>query len=207
MKGEVVPEVVILRLPLYLRTLYLLEKDGMQVVSSKELASKLGLTPAQIRKDLSYFGKFGKQGKGYNIKSLQEELCNILGLREEWKMVLVGVGRLGRAILSYGGFAPQGFKIVAAFDIDRNQIGKGIGGLVVQDIRELSAVVTHLGIQLGIVAVPPPQAQGVIDEMVRSGIKGILNYTPIIPKVPPGIKVRNIDPVTALQSMTYFLKV
>src|SRR3989304_5809883 len=111
-----IPEVVILRLPLYARTLAALRDAGEEVISSHELGGKLHITPAQIRKDLSYFGKFGKQGRGYNIKRLLEELQQILGLNREWSMALVGVGRLGRAIIGYGGFAPQGFRVVAAFD-------------------------------------------------------------------------------------------
>ena len=112
-----IPEVVIDRLPIYVRALTVLERQGRDVVNSQELGGKLGVTPAQIRKDLSYFGRFGKQGRGYNVKRLLEELHQILGITREWSMVLVGVGQLGRASLGYGGFAPQGFRYVGASDV------------------------------------------------------------------------------------------
>jgi len=119
-----IPQVVILRLPSYYRVLALLEEENTEIVSSKELGARLQMTPAQIRKDLSYFGKFGKQGKGYNVSQLLGELRQILGLDREWSVALIGVGRLGRALLDYGELTPRGFKIVAAFDIDPQQIGK-----------------------------------------------------------------------------------
>ena len=127
-----IPDVVIDRLPVYARALAALERNGREVVSSQELGTQLGVTPAQIRKDLSYFGRFGKQGRGYNVRRLLEELRQILGLDREWTMVVVGVGQLGRAVLSYGGFAPQGFRIVEAFDADPRVVGQHIDDLVVK---------------------------------------------------------------------------
>lgn len=201
--AEAVPEVVVMRLPLYLRTLNLMEDQ--EIVSSQELGERLQLTPAQIRKDLSYFGRFGKQGRGYNVKNLARELRRILGLDREWNMVLVGVGRLGRAILDYGRFARSGFKIVAAIDSDPALIGKKVAGVPVYDVAELAALVSSRQVAIGIVAVPPSQAQGVIDALVKAGIKAILNYAPVAARVPPGVKVRDIDPVVAGQSMTFYL--
>src|SRR3990167_2494243 len=127
-----IPPVVIDRLPLYTRALSALEAEGREVVSSQELGTRLGVTPAQIRKDLSYFGRFGKQGRGYSVKRLLEELRQILGLTREWSMVLVGVGQLGRAIVSYAGFAPQGFRIEEVFDIDPSIVGTKVDELVVK---------------------------------------------------------------------------
>ncbi len=201
-----VPEVVVLRLPLYVRALTQLEREGMNVVSSQQLGERLQMTPAQIRKDLSYFGRFGKQGRGYSIQFLLEELREILGLTGEWRACLVGVGRLGRAIINYTGFAPEGFTIVAAFDSSENQVGTAVGDLAVRPMSHLPYVVNEVGVSIGIVAVPAAQAQTVIDRLVESGIKGILNYAPVAPYVPRGVVVRNIDPVLSLQSMTFYLK-
>jgi redox-sensing transcriptional repressor len=201
-----IPEVVIERLPVYARALAALQARGLEVVSSQDLGDQLGVTPAQIRKDLSYFGRFGKQGRGYNVNRLMDELRSILGLDRQWRMVLIGVGALGRAILHYGGFAPQGFHVIDAFDASPEQIGEEVGALRVRDIAELPDVLRTTRIDIGIVAVPAQHAQEVIETLVAGGIKAILNYAPIAPQVPPGVHVRQIDPVLALQSMTYYLK-
>lgn len=124
-----IPEVVIMRLPLYVRALTSLSQQNVEVVNSEQLGQQIQMTPAQIRKDLSYFGRFGKQGRGYSVDYLLSELRRILGLDREWKVGLVGVGRLGRAVLSYPGFGPEGFKIVAAFDADPRQIGQMVSGM------------------------------------------------------------------------------
>ena len=201
-----VPEVVVLRLPLYVRALSQLMSEGAEVVSSQQLGSLLQMTPAQIRKDLSYFGRFGKQGRGYNVRFLLSELQEILGLDREWRACLIGVGRLGRAIINYPGFYQENFRIVAAFDGDRMQVGNKIGQFDVQPMSELAETVDSKQISIGIVAVPAVQAQGVIDELVRNNIKGILNYAPVAAQVPLHIVVRNIDPVMSLQSMTFYLR-
>ena len=200
-----VPEVVILRLPMYVRALTQLSEEGSDVVSSQQLGGRLQMTPAQIRKDLSYFGRFGKQGRGYSIGFLLKELRQILGLDREWSACLVGVGRLGRAIINYPGFAPEGFEVVAVFDSDAEQIGTDVGGLTVQPMSELGQAVEAKDIDIGIVAVPAGQAQSVIDQLVENNVGGILNYAPVAPKVPMEIVLRNIDPVLSLQSMTYYL--
>jgi redox-sensing transcriptional repressor len=201
-----IPPVVIDRLPLYARALASLEAQGREVVSSQELGALLGVTPAQIRKDLSYFGRFGKQGRGYNVLKLLDELRRILGLNRQWRMVLVGTGRLGRAILGYQGFSPQGFRIVEAFDSDGSMIGKKLDGLVVHDTAELENVLRDTRVDIGIVAVPAETAQKVIDALVRSGVRAILNYAPIAAQVPKSVQIRRVDPVLALQGMTYYLK-
>ena len=206
MDSEAVPEVVVLRLPLYVRALTQLQREGAEVVSSQQLGTRLQMTPAQIRKDLSYFGRFGKQGRGYNIHFLLAELEDILGLTREWNVCLIGVGRLGRAIINYTGFAPEGFAIVAAFDSNDARVGSDVGGLKVRPMSELSETISEARVAIGIVAVPAAQAQSVIDLLVRDGIRGILNYAPVAPYVPEGIVMRNIDPVLSLQSMTYYLQ-
>ncbi len=200
-----VPDVVVLRLPLYVRVLSQLLDQGDHVVSSEQLGSFLQMTPAQIRKDLSYFGRFGKQGRGYDVKFLREKLREILGLDLRWPTCLVGVGRLGQAIINYPGFVPEGFDILAAFDSDPEQVATTVGGLAVEPMALLDETVAAKGISIGIVAVPSTQAQPVIDCLVSAGVQGILNYAPIAPQVPIGTVIRNIDPVLSLQSMTFYL--
>jgi len=201
-----IPPVVIDRLPLYARALASLETHGREVVSSQELGHLLNVTPAQIRKDLSYFGRFGKQGRGYNVPKLLDELRRILGLNRQWRMALVGIGRLGRAILGYEGFTPQGFRIVEAFDSDPEMVGHEISGLVIKNTAELETVLSEDRVDVGIVAVPGETAQDVIDALVRCGVRAILNYAPIAAHVPRGVHIKRIDPVLALQGMTYYLK-
>ena len=201
-----VPEVVVLRLPQYVRALSDLLRRGVTVVSSHQLGEHLQMTPAQIRKDLSYFGSFGKQGRGYPVDNLLSELRQVLGLERKWNSCLVGVGRLGRAIINYPGFTPEGFNIVAAFDISPGELGESVGPLVIQPIDELEPTIRERDIRIGIVAVPASHAQEVIDQLVGFGVKAMLNYAPIGPQVPDGVRIRNVDPILALQSMTYYLK-
>jgi redox-sensing transcriptional repressor len=200
-----VPEVVVERLPQYVRVLIAFRVECVDVVSSQQLGLRLRVTPAQIRKDLSYFGRFGKQGRGYNVQRLLDELRRILGLTRDWNVALVGVGRLGRAVLSYPGFLSEGFQVVAAFDNNPNVVGETIGGLSVRPLSELRRTITDRIISIGVVTVPGRYAQEVIDQLVSCGVKAILNYAPISPQVQPEVKVRNIDPVISLQSMTYHL--
>jgi redox-sensing transcriptional repressor len=200
-----IPDVVIDRLPVYYRLLSRLQTEGVSVVSSQELGEALGVTPAQIRKDLSYFGRFGKQGRGYSVPRLAEELRQILGLDRRWRVVLVGVGRLGRAIASYRGFEPQGFDIVGTYDVNPEATSSGADGFEVRDVAQLEGDLAGAPVDIGIVAVPASDAQAVIDRLVRAGVTAILNYAPIAAQVPPSVEVRQIDPVLALQGMTYHL--
>ena len=201
----VVPDVVVLRLPMYIRALSQLLESSATVVSSHDLGALLQMTPAQIRKDLSYFGRFGKQGRGYDVEFLRDELQQILGLDQRWPACLIGVGRLGEAIINYPGFVPEGFNVVAAFDSDSSQIGRKIAGIEVVSMDVLTKTINEHNISIGIVAVPSVQAQTVINELVAAGVRGILNYAPIAPVVPPNTVIRNIDPVLSLQSMTFYL--
>lgn len=211
-----IPEVVIQRLTVYARALAYLQEEGSSVVSSQELGRRLGVTPAQIRKDLSYFYArepgdrsksigFGKQGTGYAVGATLDRIREILGLTREWPMVLVGVGRLGRAIVSYSGFTQQGFRVVAIFDEDPNLIRTVVDGLEVQPLEDLERTIMEKRAQIGIVAVPASAGQQVIDILVRAGVGAILNYAPVAVRVPDWVKVRNVDPIVALQSMTYYL--
>ena len=204
-KDSSVPEVVILRLPLYIRALTQMSEEGQAVISSKSLGDRLQITPAQIRKDLSYFGRFGKQGRGYKIASLIEELTNILGLNRQWNSCIVGVGRLGKAIINYPGFVPEGFKIVSAFDNDESKIGQTVNEIQILPMNKIRSIVKENDIKIAILAVPATIAQSVISDLVDTNVKAILNYAPIAPKVPKTLILRNIDPVLSLQSMTYYL--
>ena len=200
-----IPEVVISRLPVYYRLLIRIQAEGRTVISSRELVDALGVTPAQIRKDLSYFGRFGKQGRGYSVQRLTEELRTILGLERRWKMVLVGVGRLGRAIASYHGFEPQGFDVIALYDADQSVVGSEVSGHIVRDAALLESEVRANTPEIGVVAVPAEYAQTVIDTLVRGGVKAILSYAPRAVQVPRGVELRQVDPVISLQSITYHL--
>ena len=199
------PDVVVQRLPLYVRALSSILREGATVVSSQQLGVRLQITPAQIRKDLSYFGRFGKQGRGYDVRFLLAELGQILGLDRTWRSCLVGMGRLGQAIVNYPGFAPEGFEIVAAFDNAPQQVGRAVGDVRVRPIDDLAEAVEKLDIAIAIVAVPVEQAQAVVDRLVNTRIRGILNYAPVALKVPTRIVTRNIDPVLSLQSLTFYL--
>ena len=200
-----VPEVVVERLPQYLRALAHLKESGIEVISSQQLGDLLQVTPAQIRKDLSYFGRFGKQGRGYSISNLLAQLRSILGLDQTWNVAVVGIGRLGRAIISYPGFEPEGFRIVCAFDSDQAVVGQWAGGLMIHDFNTFKKVAAAERVQIAVVAVPAAAAQDVIDQLVDAGIKAVLNYAPKSALAPADVRIRNVDPVVALQSMTYYL--
>ncbi len=201
-----VPDIVISRLPVYLQILNQLLRQGEEIISSKELASRLGITDTQIRKDLSYFGGFGTQGKGYPIIHLIEELRHILNLNQIWQVVLLGVGNLGQALLSYQGFTRKGFEIVLAFDTHTDLIGRKISGVVVRDVRTLEEEVKKQNLKIAILTVPAAEAQELASRLVNCGIKAILNYAPVTIKTPPDVRVQDIDPILKLQNLTYFLR-
>ena len=201
-----IPEVVIDRLPVYFRLLARIADEGRTVISSQELGDELDITSAQIRKDLSYFGRFGKQGRGYSVQRLLEELRLILGLDRRWTIVVVGIGRLGRAVASYPGFQGQGFDITGRYDADPNVIGTHVDGDVVYDVAQLEDDLRRAPVDIGIVTVTAAHAQEVVDILTRGGVRAILNYTPTRVQHPPDVELKNINPVLFLQSMTYHLK-
>lgn len=207
MSKHMIPDIVIGRLPVYLRALNFLIAEGRQITSSQELGDRLGISSAQIRKDLSHFGEFGKQGTGYDISFLYDQLRQILKVDRMWDVVLVGAGNLGKAIADYNGFAGKGFVIKAIFDNDPAKIGQpmGIHNLPVQPINELAETIRTRNITIGIIAVPAEEAQAIARIMVEAGIKAILNYAPITLTVPNNVRVQHIDPVVGLQRMTYYL--
>ncbi len=201
-----IPDIVIGRLPLYLRELSRMESEaGKTTTSSHELAERLGISSAQIRKDLSHFGEFGKQGTGYHIHYLIDRLTEILHLTQEWPVALVGAGFLGHALASYRGFQRRGFIITCVFDNDPAKIGETIGDLTVQDMAEMAAALRTRDIRIAILAVPVDVAQETTDVLVAAGVRAILNYAPVSLTVPEGIYVSYSDPVVQLQQMTYHL--
>ncbi|HCB48518.1 MAG TPA: redox-sensing transcriptional repressor Rex [Chloroflexi bacterium] len=202
-----IPDIVIGRLPIYLRALVYMDEEGDKVTtSSQELGSRLGISSAQIRKDLSHFGEFGKQGTGYHIKYLIEQLRQILHLEHDWPVVLVGAGYLGHALAHYQGFKHRGFHINWIFDNNPDKIGIQMNNMEVRDIRELDDLVRREEVQMAIIAVPASAAQNIADMLVEAGIKSILSYAPINLKAPAGVQVRYSDPVILLQRMTYYLE-
>ena len=201
-----IPHIIIGRLPLYLRALTRLKKEGYSYASSRELGKLLDISAAQIRKDLSHFGELGKRGKGYEIDFLTSKLNQILNTDILWDMIVIGAGDLGSGLARYKGFATRGFQVSAIFDIDPAKIGKKIGNLVVKDIRGMCDFVAENNIQIAVLAIPAEDAQHVIDDLVEVGITAILNYAPIYIKTPNGVQIEHIDPSVHLQKLSYFLK-
>ncbi|NWJ48037.1 MAG: redox-sensing transcriptional repressor Rex [Chloroflexi bacterium] len=200
-----IPDIVIRRLPIYAQTLTYLTGEGVTTVSSSELGARIGVTAAQIRRDLSYFGEFGKQGKGYNVQFLLNQVRDILHLGHSWGVALVGVGLLGKAIVHYTGFKDKGFEIKALFDSDTRKLGGEEMGMTVNHFSKIPEIIPELGLNVAIVAVPAHSAQEVVDLLIKAGVKAILNYAPITVQVPADVRIRSLDPVAALQSMTYYL--
>ncbi len=205
MEARIVPNIVVGRLPLYLRTLQLMRLEGRMVTSSQELGERLGISAAQIRKDLSQFGEFGKQGTGYNIEYLVDQLRQILNVNKVWDVAIVGIGDVGHALARYQGFSNRGFNIVLLFDNDSKKIGTQVGAFTVQDIANMVIMIERSGVKIAMLAVPVDQAQQVTNLLVLAGVKSILNYAPINISVPQGVRVQYIDPVLHLQRMTYYL--
>lgn len=200
-----VPDIVIHRLPLYLRALDHMAESGQVVTSSQELGQRLAISSAQIRKDLSHFGEFGKQGTGYDIEFLRAQLRRILQVDESWSMALVGAGALGHALVNYGGFRQRNFHIDAVFDNDPHKIGTMMNQLRVEDQQYIPQRVRELEIYMAIIAAPAKAAQAVADLLVQGGVRAILCYAPITLNLPPDVAVEYIDPLLALQSMTYYI--
>jgi len=202
-----IPDIVIGRLPIYLRELHRLAiEEEKQTTSSHELGKRLGISSAQIRKDLSHFGEFGKQGTGYHINYLIEQLQQILHLTQEWPVALVGAGYLGHALAHYDGFQHRGFHIRWIFDNDPAKIGVEMGGLVVQPISELEETIRRELVKVAILAVPISAVQKITDTLVECGVKAILSYVPVHLEVPPDIQVSYSDPVVQMQRMTFYLE-
>jgi len=201
-----VSEDCIKRLSLYLRSLKELEKKKVSIISSDKITKLLRVTPVQFRKDLSYFGEFGKRGVGYSVSGLIKELERILGIDRRWNIVLVGVGHLGRALLGFEGFSKFNMKIEYAFDCNKEKIGKVINGVEIKDVNNLETIVRKAGIKVGIITTVPQAANDVAKKMVDAGIIGILNFTPVMLNVSDDIFISNIDMACELKSLIFFIK-
>lgn len=205
MNAEKIPDIIIGRLPIYMRALQRMSDRGIQTTSSQELGEHVGISAAQIRKDISQFGEFGKQGTGYHIPFLLDKLRSILKVDRVWDVALVGAGDMGHALARYQGFLDRGFQIVMVFDNDPQKVGEKVGDFVVQDMAGLAETIRKAGVKMAMLTVPAAAAQDVADQLVKAGVKAILNYAPISLNVPPDVKVQHIDPATHLQRMTYYL--
>lgn len=201
-----VPDIIVGRLPLYLRALTRMEASGKEITSSQELGTYLGISSAQIRKDLSQFGEFGKQGTGYNIGFLISQLRKILHVERVWDVVLIGAGDLGHAVANYGGFVDRGFRIVAVFDNDPGKIGQPIGSFTIEGTGSLIDRIESMNIKVAMLAVPANRAQQVAESLIEAGVKAILSYAPTSIKVPEDVRIQYIDPVLHLQRMTYYVE-
>lgn len=197
------PKAVVNRLSLYLRELQRLDREGKQTVSSSQLGKLLGFTDAQVRKDLAYFGQFGHPGVGYRCDELVAAIRRILGTDREWVVAIVGVGNLGRALLGYRGFQPQGFRVAAAFDSDPSKVGMGFGGIAVEPIDTLEATVRDRGITLGLIATSAEAAQDIANRLVSAGVVGILNFAPVTLSLPPGVSLVGVDLATELEQLSF----
>lgn len=206
MKQARISEAVVRRLPVYLRFLNELAKAGVQTVSSQELGERLSLNPAQIRKDLAYFGEFGRKGIGYNVPYLIEKIRQILHLDRTVHAALVGTGNLGRALCNYRVYLQENVKIVALFDADPRIIGTTINRLKVQPMEELAETVRERSIAIGMIAVPASEAQLVADRFAAAGVRGILNFAPTVLKTPPGVRVHYADFTAELYSLAYYME-
>jgi redox-sensing transcriptional repressor len=204
-EGSNIPDIVIGRLPIYLRALAFLAAEGQEITSSHELGEKLGISSAQIRKDLSHFGEFGKQGTGYNIDFLRQQLQRILQVDHLWEMALIGAGDLGHALAHNDDLVRRGFLITAIFDNNPAKQGKKLGDCVIKDSAQMGVVLKERGFKIAVIAVPASAAQEVADQCVEAGLTALLSYAPITLSVPPGVHVQYIDPVVHLQRMTYYL--
>ena len=201
------PDISISRLAIYLRFLegFVEEKCEYSTINSEELARSLDINPHQIRKDLSYFGKFGERGKGYRAEELRDKLRKILGLEKRWRLCLCGMGNLGSALFAYGGFRQLHLDIVAVFDNDPRKAGKSVRGVKIFAPDKINSVVRQMDINIAIVAVPPQSAQAITDKLTRAGVRAVLNFAPVKLNVPASVKLRNVDLSTQLISLTYFL--
>lgn len=198
-----IPEPAVRRLSLYLRELEKFHRNNRLTISSKQLGESLRLTDAQVRKDLAYFGQFGRPGIGYRVVDLVSRLRHILGTDRDWNVLLVGAGNIGAALASYRGFASKGFNIVAVLDNDPAKVGKRIGTFTVRPLSELGAVAKELSARLAILAVPADGAQDVADQLVAAGIRGLLNFAPLSLTVPKGVAVNAVDVGVQLEQLAF----
>jgi redox-sensing transcriptional repressor len=202
-RPDLIPNPAVRRLSLYLRQLEAFGRKERRTISSKQLGESLGLTDAQVRKDLAYFGQFGHAGIGYRVDDLIAQLKHILGTDKNWNVLLVGAGNLGRALMAYKGFDIKGFRLVSVFDADPNLAGRRQGSFVIQPLSELKQTVASQSIRLGILAVPGDGAQAVADQLVEAGIRGLLNFAPVSLIVPSHVALTAVDLAVQLEQLSF----
>jgi len=205
MNTEKIPDIIIGRLPIYLRALQRLTEQGIHNTSSQELGEMIGISAAQIRKDISQFGEFGKQGTGYSVPFLIERLQAIMKINRIWDVIIVGMGDIGHALARYNGFVNRGFNVVLLFDNDPGKIGQKVNNLEIYSMDTMVEKVKQNKIKIAMLTVPASAAQEAAEQLVKAGVKAILNYAPIHLSVPKDVHVQHIDPATHLQRMTYYL--
>jgi redox-sensing transcriptional repressor len=201
--GEAAPKAVVERLSLYLRELQKLRNENADTTSSTQLGKLLGLSDAQVRKDLANFGQFGYPGIGYRCDELIAKIQQILGTNQTWDIALVGVGNLGRALLGYGGFQQQGFTVVAAFDQDPRKVGQRIDGVEVRPIEQLEEEIRRREIRMAIIAVPRTEAQSIADRLVAAGVVGILNFAPVRLVLPADVRGAGVDLAIEMEQLAF----
>jgi len=200
-----IPEATVMRLSIYSRYLHQLLEDGVNTVASGDIASGVGVSSAQVRKDLAYFGEFGTRGVGYKVEELYGHLMKILGLDQNWNVIIIGAGKLGSALALYKGFEDRGFKVTSILDVDNKRIMKQIGDVTVESLDLLEERVREQGIKVGVVTVPAAAAQNVTDQLVAAGVKAILNFSPRVLKVPNDVILRNVDLSVNLEVLSFNL--
>jgi redox-sensing transcriptional repressor len=205
MNADKIPDIIIGRLPVYLRALQRLADKGILNTSSQELGEMIGISAAQIRKDISQFGEFGKQGTGYSIPFLVDRLRSILKVDRVWDVAIIGMGDMGHALARYNGFTNRGFHVTMVFDNDPNKIGQKVGEFEIFSTAVMIEKLKQQKLKIAVLTAPASAAQEIADQLVKAGIKAILNYAPISLTVPDDVRVQYIDPVTHLQRMTYYL--
>jgi redox-sensing transcriptional repressor len=201
--GHGIPDATVARLPVYLRALYALADEGVATVSSEELAAAAGVNSAKLRKDLSHLGSYGTRGVGYDVEYLIYQVSRELGLTQDWPVLIVGAGNLGRALANYGGFASRGFRIAALLDCDADVVGTVIARHTVRSAAEIETVVARYGVSIGVIATPATAAQNVCDRLVAAGVTSILNFAPVVLNVPSGVDVRKVDLSIELQILAF----
>jgi len=207
LKIQKIPEASIMRLSVYSRYMARLDQMGIITTSSGEIAEGVGVSPAQVRKDLAYFGEFGTRGVGYNVKDLHRHILKILGLTNDWPVVLIGAGHLGTALCMYRGFLERGFRIVGVFDHDPQKHGQKLGNVEILPMEQLEQVIQENEAKMGIIAVPSNFAQDIVNLLIKYGIKAILNFAPRAINVPDDVELRNVDLAVNLEVLTFKLSI
>ena len=206
MNSRLAPEACVARLSLYVRELTRLGTQRVGFVSSRRLAQQLGLTDAQVRRDLSTFGQFGTSGRGYEVQRLYDRLTTILGVADRtWNVALAGVGNLGSALLAYHGFRERGFLLRVAVDADPQKVGRSVQGVIIAPAHQLSELVKRANIHIGVIAVPIESAQAVCNQFVTGGVQAILNFAPVRLEVPTSVWLRTVDLAIELESLAFYL--